>query len=120
MKLYVRRVFITDDFDDMMPKYLRFISGVVSIQHVGCWYGRNLLNCDLQVVQCSGVYICSVHAEYSMLVYVGTSLPRTLEPQFNVLTTEVSSIQRLLNELNTTLGHKMVSLLQRCPQLIEL
>ena len=31
IKLYVRRVFIADDFKDMMPKYLNFIRVVVSM-----------------------------------------------------------------------------------------
>ncbi len=49
LQLYVRRVFIMGDCDELMPEYLRFVKGVVDAQDMSLNVSREILQQDRQV-----------------------------------------------------------------------
>jgi molecular chaperone HtpG len=49
VQLYVKRVFIMGDFDQLLPRYLRFVKGVVDAQDLSLNVSREILQQDRQI-----------------------------------------------------------------------
>lgn len=49
IQLYVKRVFIMGDCDELLPKYLRFVKGVVDAQDLSLNVSREILQQDRQI-----------------------------------------------------------------------
>ena len=49
VQLYVKRVFVMDDCDQLMPGYLRFVKGVVDAQDMSLNVSREILQQDRQI-----------------------------------------------------------------------
>ncbi len=46
LKLYIKKVFVTDNLENILPKYLRFISGVIDSEDISLNISREMLQND--------------------------------------------------------------------------
>ena len=63
LKLYARRVFITDDCKDLLPAYLRFVQGVVDSEDVSLNVSREMLQHDPVIARIKTALVKRVFSE---------------------------------------------------------
>ena len=63
LRLYVKRVFITDDCDDLMPAYLRFVRGIVDSEDLPLNVSREMLQHNVVVKRIRSALIRRVFNE---------------------------------------------------------
>lgn len=67
IKLYVRRIFIMDDAEHLMPNYLRFVKGVIDSQDLPLNVSREILQSDRDIQKIKGRAVKRVLDELTRL-----------------------------------------------------
>jgi molecular chaperone HtpG len=67
IKLYVKRVFITDDDKDLLPTYLRFIRGIIDVEDLPLNVSRELLQQNVILAQVKKASVKKILSELKKL-----------------------------------------------------
>ncbi|TDT97916.1 molecular chaperone HtpG [Streptomyces sp. 846.5] len=82
VQLYVKRVFIMDDCDALMPNYLRFVKGVVDAHDLSLNVSREILQHDRQITAVRRRLVKKVLAAIKDMQATNTDAYTTLWEQF--------------------------------------
>ncbi len=82
VQLYVKRVFIMDDCEELMPEYLRFIKGVVDAHDLSLNISREILQQDRQIQLMRRRLVKRVLSTVKVMVAANPDRYQTLWTQF--------------------------------------
>ena len=88
VKLYVRRVFIMDEADKLMPRYLRFIKGVVDSDDLPLNVSREILQHDRKIGAIRGANIKRTLSQLEKMAKDDTEKYQTFWKEFGALIKE--------------------------------
>jgi molecular chaperone HtpG len=83
VKLYVKRVFITDDEKELLPSYLRFVKGIIDSEDLPLNVSRELLQKNKNLAAISKASVKKLLSEFSKLAKNNPELNEEFIEHFN-------------------------------------